>query len=104
MAASFIAGSNAALISAYPNRGILVLFKVSVNCLSFYHKVKNSVIPISIMPAECLIASIGVLAGTLGLLGFLWYSERRTRKDMDRNSVSKKRDKKELLNEHTLTN
>jgi hypothetical protein len=51
--------------------------------------------------AECLGASLGVLAGTLGVLGVLWYTERR---DKDRNPIIKKRQNREPLNERTLTN
>lgn len=51
--------------------------------------------------AECLGASLGVLAGTLGVLGVLWYAERR---DKDKNPIIKKRQNREPLNEHTLTN
>jgi hypothetical protein len=54
------------------------------------------------MSAECLGASLGVLAGTMGLLGVLWYTERR--RDKDKNPISKKRHNRELLEEHTLTN
>jgi hypothetical protein len=50
------------------------------------------------MSAECLGASLGVLAG---ILGVLWYTERR---DNDKNPIIKKRQNKEPLNEHTLTN
>jgi hypothetical protein len=50
------------------------------------------------MSAECLGASLGVLAGTLGVL---WYAERR---DKDRNAIIKKRQNREPLNERTLTN
>jgi hypothetical protein len=57
------------------------------------------------MPAECLGVSLGVLGGTLGLLGILWYSGRERRGDnKDKNLISKKRNNRELLNEHTLTN
>jgi hypothetical protein len=57
------------------------------------------------MPAECLVSSLGFLAGTLGLLGVLWYSG-RTREDNNRKQVSKKRysRQQQLLNEHTITN
>ena len=53
------------------------------------------------MPAECLGASLGVLAGTFGVLGVLWYAERR---DKYKNPMIKKRQNREPLNEHTLTN
>ena len=53
------------------------------------------------MSAECLGVSLGVLAGTLGVLGVLWYTERR---DKDKNSIIKKRQNREVLNEYTLTN
>lgn len=53
------------------------------------------------MSTECLGASLGVLAGTLGVLGVLWYAERR---DKDKNPIIKKRQNREPLNEHTLTN
>ena len=53
------------------------------------------------MSAECLGASLGVLAGTLGVLGVLWYTERRGK---DKNPIIKKRQNREPLNEHTLTN
>jgi hypothetical protein len=54
------------------------------------------------MSAECLGASLGVLAGTLGVFGVLWYAERRDKKD--KNPIIKKRQNRESLNEHTLTN
>jgi hypothetical protein len=56
------------------------------------------------MPAECLGASLGVLGGTLGLVGVLWYIGRRREDNKDKNLISKKRNNRELLNEHTLTN
>ena len=57
------------------------------------------------MTAECLGVSLGVLGGTLGLLGVLWYSGRRREEDnKDKNLISKKRNNREILNEHTLTN
>jgi hypothetical protein len=57
------------------------------------------------MTAECLGVSLGVLGGTLGLLGVLWYSGRRREGDnKDKNLISKKRSNREILNEHTLTN
>jgi hypothetical protein len=80
------------------------MFRIADNCLSFCHKLKELVflyIFTQIMTSECLGVSLGVLAGTLGVLGVLWYTERR---DKDKNPVIKKRQNKELLNEHTLTN
>jgi hypothetical protein len=72
----------------------------------FCHKLKELVFPYiyhNIMPAECLGVSLGVLAGTLGVLGVLWYTERRDKKD--KNPIIKKRqNREEVLNEHTLTN
>ena len=57
------------------------------------------------MTTECLGVSLGVLGGTLGLLGVLWYSGRRREGDnKDKNLISKKRNNRERLNEHTLTN
>jgi hypothetical protein len=57
------------------------------------------------MTAECLGVSLGVLGGTLGLLGVLWYSGRKREGDnKDKNLISKKRNNREILNEHTLTN
>jgi hypothetical protein len=58
------------------------------------------------MTTECLGVSLGVLGGTLGLLGVLWYSGRRRREgdNKDKNLISKKRNNREILNEHTLTN
>jgi hypothetical protein len=56
------------------------------------------------MPAECLGVSLGVLGGTLGLLGVLWYTGRRTRDNKDENPIRKKRNSRDPLNEHTLTN
>jgi hypothetical protein len=57
------------------------------------------------MPSECLVSSIGFLAGTLGLLGILWYIG-RTRDDNNTKQVSRKRysRQQQLLNEHTITN
>jgi hypothetical protein len=56
------------------------------------------------MSAECLVSSIGFLAGTLGLLGVLWYI-RRTREDNNKKQVSKKSySRQQLLNEYTITN
>jgi hypothetical protein len=81
-----------------------VMFKRDQNCLSLYHKVKEIVFyifRIYMMSAECLGASLGVLAGTLGVLGVLWYAEKR---DKDRNPIIKKRQNREPLNERTLTN
>jgi O-antigen/teichoic acid export membrane protein len=69
--------------------------------LSFFHKIREIVflyIYCSIIPAECL----GVLAGTLGLLGVLWYTGRRRYKY--KNPISKKRCNRELLKEDTLIN
>lgn len=43
-----------------------------------------------------------VLAGTLGLLGVLWYTGRR--RDKDKKPISKKRCNRELLKEDTLIN
>jgi hypothetical protein len=52
------------------------------------------------MPSECLVSSIGFLAGILGLLGVLWYIG-RTRDDNNTKQVSKKSySRQELLNEH----
>ena len=57
------------------------------------------------MTTECLGVSLGVLGGTLGLLGVLWYSGRRREGDnKDKNLISKKRNNREILNKHTLTN
>jgi hypothetical protein len=57
------------------------------------------------MTTECLGVSLGVLGGTLGLLGVLWYSGRRSEGDnKDKNLIRKKRSNREILNEHTLTN
>jgi hypothetical protein len=58
------------------------------------------------MTAECLGVSLGFLVGTLGLLGVLLYSGRRRREEdnKDKNPISKKRNNREILNEHTLTN
>ena len=57
------------------------------------------------MTTECLGVSLGVLGGTLGLLGVLWYSGRRREEDnKDKNLISKKRSNREILSEHTLTN
>ncbi|HKG31306.1 MAG TPA: hypothetical protein VKA91_08545 [Nitrososphaeraceae archaeon] len=59
------------------------------------------------MTTECLGVSLGVLGGTLGLLGVLWYSGRRRRREgdnKDKNLIRKKRSNREILNEHTLTN
>ena len=58
------------------------------------------------MPAECLGISLGVLGGTLGVLGFSWYIGRRRRNEdnNDKNPISKKSNNRELLDEHTLTN
>jgi hypothetical protein len=80
------------------------MFKIAHNCLSFSHKLKEIVflyIYHNIMTAECLGVSLGVLAGTLGVLGVLWYTERRGK---DKNPIIKKRQNREPLNEHTLTN
>src|SRR5687768_9350262 len=92
--------------STYSNTSIFVVFKIAHNCMSFCHKLKELVFPYiyhNIMPAECLGVSLGVLAGTLGVLGVLWYTERRDKKD--KNPIIKKRqNREEVLNEHTLTN
>jgi hypothetical protein len=56
------------------------------------------------MPAECLGVSLGVLGGTLGLLGVLWYTGRRAGDNKDENPIRKKRNSRDPLNEHTLTN
>jgi hypothetical protein len=59
------------------------------------------------MPAECLGISLGVLGGTLGVLGFSWYIGRRRRRNEDnndKNPISKKSYNREFLDEHTLTN
>jgi hypothetical protein len=58
------------------------------------------------MPAECRGISLGVLGGTLGVLGFSWYIGRRRRNEdnNDKNPISKKSYNRELLDEHTLTN
>jgi hypothetical protein len=80
------------------------MFKIAYNYLSFCRKLKELVFPYiyhNIMPAECLGVSLGVLAGTLGVLGVLWYTERRNN---DKNPIIKKRQNREVLNEHTLTN
>ena len=80
------------------------MFRIAHNCLSFCHKLKELVFLYSyhnIMSAECLGVSLGVLAGTVGVLGVLWYTERR---DKDKNSIIKKRQNREPLNERTLTN
>jgi len=72
----------------------------------YSHKVKEIVFSIIIlyMPSECLVSSIGFLAGTLGLLGVLWYIG-RTRDDSNTKQVSKKSySRQELLNEHTIAN
>jgi hypothetical protein len=57
------------------------------------------------MSSECLVSSIGFLAGTLGLLGLLWYIG-RTRDDNNRKQISRKSysRQQQLLNEHTITN
>jgi Family of unknown function (DUF6203) len=62
------------------------------------------------MPTECLGISLGVLGGTLVVLGFSWYIGRRRRRrrrnedNNDKNPISKKSNNRELLDEHTLTN
>ena len=56
------------------------------------------------MPAECLGVSLGVLGGTLGLLGVLWYTGRRAGDNKDKNPIRNKRNNRDPLNEHTLTN
>jgi hypothetical protein len=43
------------------------------------------------MTAECLGVSLGVLAGTLGVLGVLWYTERR---DKDKNPIIKEEEER----------
>jgi hypothetical protein len=57
------------------------------------------------MTSECLVSSIGFLAGILGLLGVLWYIG-RTRDDNNTKQVSKKSysRQQQLLNEHIITN
>ena len=57
------------------------------------------------MSAECLGISLGVLGGTLWVLGFSWYSGRRRKEDNnDKNPKNKKSNNREFLDEHTLTN
>jgi hypothetical protein len=57
------------------------------------------------MTSECLVSSIGFLAGTLGFLGVLWYIG-RTRDDNNTKQVSRKSysRQQQLLKEHTITN
>jgi hypothetical protein len=72
--------------------------------MSLCRKIKEIVfLYISSMTAECLGVSLGFLVGTLGLLGVLLYSGRRE-DNKDKNPISKKRNNREILNEHTLTN
>jgi hypothetical protein len=49
------------------------------------------------MSAECLGISVGVLGGTLGILGVSWYTGRRKEDNNDKNPMSKKSNNREFL-------